>query len=913
MKKLMMIYLVALVVLTVSLSAEAVVIDDGQVHIIDYTINDHVDVSGVGTHVTLVDGGYIGGFLRSYTDGQITVLGGYIDGGLFAVSSMPMILSGGIIGGGIGLDSGSGGDLTIIGSDFKVDGIAVPYGMYISTSNGHITGTLLSGDLLDNDFWYAGANHIIFATVPEPEPNLPEWSLEAKLTALDGAAGDYLGLSVSVDGDYAIAGTPLGDNDDGQSSGSAYIFKHDVVNWGEQVKLITLDGETNDWFGASVCIDGDYAIVGAPGDDDNGMDSGAVYIFKRKGVNWVKQAKLIASDGQAEDYFGGSVSIDGDYLVVGADGCDNDTGTAYIFKRVGSNWIEQAKLTASDGEAEDYFGWSVSLSGNYAIIGASGNDSSPGGAYIFKLDGTNWVEQAKLAASDGEAEDFFGSSVSLNGDYAIAGAHGDNNNTGSAYIFKREGENWIEQAKLTASDGEVLDWFGRGVSINGDYVVVGSSYDDYGSVYIFKREGAIWVEEIKLTASDGELSDYFGNSVSMDGANVIVGAYGDDDYTGSVYIFTNEFTYHVDAFNGNDDDDGWSMETAFATIGRGIEAAEDGDTVLVWPGVYAEAVEFLGKAITVRSASDAAVIEGVDEWSDTVSFYQYEEANSVLKNFIIRDSYAGVFVRRGSPTISNVTFVNNLYGIEASAGSSPDVSNCIFWDNLEDDLLGCEARFSCIERGGTGIGNIDSEPLFADANGGDYHLLSERGRYWPAIDMWVLDDVTSPCIDAGDLLVDYSSERMPNGGRINVGAYGGTGYAGMNEKIWLAGDINRDDVVNMLDFAMFADNWLGVYTIYPEVTIISPEDGDFIDGGQITTIEADAWDVDGRVVEVRFFIDDILIGVDEDGSDGWSIDWDPNYFSGYHGLTAAAIDNDGAETVSEPVAIEVSTSPITRE
>ena len=170
MEKLMMICLAVSAVLAVNSvsTAGGVLINDGQPHIIDYNINDYVDVAGVGTLVTLVDGGYIGGHLRSYSYGQITVSGGYIDGNLYSVSSMPMILSGGIIAGSIGLDSLSGGDLTIIGSGFKVDSIAVPYGMYTATGTGHITGTLLSSDFMDNDFWYAGANHIIFAPVPEP-------------------------------------------------------------------------------------------------------------------------------------------------------------------------------------------------------------------------------------------------------------------------------------------------------------------------------------------------------------------------------------------------------------------------------------------------------------------------------------------------------------------------------------------------------------------------------------------------------------------------------------------------------------------------------------------------------------------------------------------------------------------------
>ncbi len=348
-----------------------------------------------------------------------------------------------------------------------------------------------------------------------------------------------------------------------------------------------------------------------------------------------------------------------------------------------------------------------------------------------------------------------------------------------------------------------------------------------------------------------------------------------------------------------------SRKDAFATIGRAIDQAEDGITILVWPGVYAEEVVFLGKAITVTSAGGAAVIEGVDQWSAAVSFYQDETADSVLKNFIIRDSYAGVFVRRGSPTITNLTFVNNLYGIEASVGSEPNITNCILSGNLEDDLLGCTASFSCIEDGDEGTGNINIVPLFVDANAGDYHLLSERGRYLPAIDMFVLDDVTSLCIDAGDPNSDPSSERMPNGGRINMGAYGGTAHASMNEGKYLDGDINKDGIVNIIDFAIFAQNWLKVYTIYPEAAIIRPEEGDFINKYQITVIEVEAVDPDGEVVEVRFFIDDILIGTDQDSSDGWSITWQAN-LSGYHILTAIAVDNDAAETVSQPVAVEVS-------
>ena len=152
-------------------------------------------------------------------------------------------------------------------------------------------------------------------------------------------------------------------------------------------------------------------------------------------------------------------------------------------------WLEQDKLTASDGIYNDQFAISVSIDCNYAIIGTSGDASGTGSAYIFKRTGSVWTEQQKLLASDGASGDFFGMSVSINGDSAIAGAPLDDNNTGSAYIFKRNGTTWIEEQKLLASDGASGDFFGMSVSINGDSAIVGAPYDDNntGSAYVFKH------------------------------------------------------------------------------------------------------------------------------------------------------------------------------------------------------------------------------------------------------------------------------------------------------------------------------------------------------------------------------------------------------------------------------------------
>ncbi|MCH7820039.1 MAG: T9SS type A sorting domain-containing protein [Candidatus Marinimicrobia bacterium] len=316
---------------------------------------------------------------------------------------------------------------------------------------------------------------------------------ELKLTASDAAAGDNFGWGVSISGDYAVVGAVL-DDDSGSSSGSAYVFKRTGTSWAQEAHLLASDGTAGDQFGLSVSISGDYAVVGARYDDDNGSQSGSAYVFKRTGTSWAQEAHLLASNGTTSDFFGSSVSISGDYVVVGAfqDG-DNGiwSGSAYVFKRTDTSWAEEAKLLASDGAADDWFGSSVSISGDYAVVGAWGDDdngSKSGSAYVFKRTGTSWAQEANLLASDGAIGYFFGFPVSISGSYAVVGASGDG--SGSAYVFKRSGTSWAEEAKLLASDGAAGDWFGFSVSISGDYVAVGAFADDdngtdAGSVYVY--------------------------------------------------------------------------------------------------------------------------------------------------------------------------------------------------------------------------------------------------------------------------------------------------------------------------------------------------------------------------------------------------------------------------------------------
>ena len=396
-----------------------------------------------------------------------------------------------------------------------------------------------------------------------------DWTLatqQAKIQASDLQAGDSFGDSVSLssDGNTAIVGARYEDTG-GAEAGSAYIFTRSGSTWTEQAKIQASDKEAGDYFGDSVAIsgDGNTAIVAAQFEDTGAADAGAAYIFTRSGSTWTEQAKIQASDKEALDYFGYSVFIsgDGNTVAVGAPFEDTSVGSAYIFTRSGSTWTEQAKIQASDKEASDRFGISVSMSGdgNTVIAGAYKEDtggSDTGAAYIFTRSGSTWTEQAKIQASDKEATDRFGYSVSISGDgnTAVVGAYLEDtgaDRAGSAYIFTRSGSTWTEQAKIQASDKEAVDFFGGSVAISGDgnTVAVGSEGEDTGganagAAYIFTRSGSTWTEQAKIQASDKESLDYVGKtgsvSVSSDGNTVIVGAVGEDTGAadaGAAYIF----------------------------------------------------------------------------------------------------------------------------------------------------------------------------------------------------------------------------------------------------------------------------------------------------------------------------------------------------------------------------------------
>ncbi len=357
---------------------------------------------------------------------------------------------------------------------------------------------------------------------------------ETKLTPSDGAANDYFGISVAITGTTAIVGSML-DDDSGADSGSAYLF--DAATGAHIAKLTANDGAAADHFGSSVSISGTTAIVGAYGNDDNGTYSGSAYLFDT--ATGVQFAKLTANDGAAGDLFGNSVAISGTTAIVGAEGDDDNginSGSAYLFDSMTGAQI--AKLTASDGAELDSFGVSVAISGTTAIVGAFKDDGN-GSAYLF--DTVTGAQIAKLTANDGAAGDYFGYSVAISGTTAIVGASMDDvqgTDSGSAYLF--DTVTGAQIGKLTANDGAANDHFGVSVAISGTTAVVGAHANDEngadsGSAYFFDLlTGAQIAKLTGVTEYDN-----FGLSVAIFGTEAIVGAHrnvGLND-SGAAYLY----------------------------------------------------------------------------------------------------------------------------------------------------------------------------------------------------------------------------------------------------------------------------------------------------------------------------------------------------------------------------------------
>ena len=484
----------------------------------------------------------------------------------------------------------------------------------------------------------SGVAMIFHRTGANNTPNT--WDTGQKIVPSDPAAYDEFGTGVAISGNTAVIGAPKDDDNSVTDSGSVYVFVRSGTTWTEQEKLTGGSGTTSGFLGHSVSISGDLVVAGAKYTSDNGLNSGAAYVFRRTGTStWHSGTKILASwDAAAGDQFGQSVAIDGDHVIIGAH-LDTDnglmSGSAYIFHNsltsdtidpiitlTGANpdtvdmiptytepgysvdkvasvadnassnlttsttgdywitytatdphgnsgtadrrvivtdadWDTETKIVASDAAAGDSFGYSVSISGDYAIVGAYGNDdggTNSGSAYIFHRTGTGtWDSGTKIVASDAAAGDEFGWSVAIDGDYAIVGAIGNDDggtNSGSAYIFHRTGtgnslNTWDSGLKIQHTNPYTWDRFGQSVAIDGDYAIVGTDVPNAsssGTAHLFRRTTTgsnTWDLKTTISPTNGASGDRFGRGVGISGNYAIVGAPQGSSASGYSCIFHN--------------------------------------------------------------------------------------------------------------------------------------------------------------------------------------------------------------------------------------------------------------------------------------------------------------------------------------------------------------------------------------
>ncbi len=383
----------------------------------------------------------------------------------------------------------------------------------------------------------------------------------AKFVAADAKRFDDFGNSAAMDRDYIV----IGANDESNATdeaGSVYIFKVGLDGTVEQIDKLQADNTVSDvGFGDAVAIDGDFVAVSAAKEDGSSAEAGRVYIYKIEAGAIVKpRATLYASDQNEGDHFGTSVAIDGDYLVVGAGQADTngtDAGSAYLFKRDGDDFIQVAKILASNAGVSDFFGMSVAISGTKIVIGAHAEDTTAqgaGSAYLFRIDTTDdSVSQiAILHADDAEKDDHFGSAVAIDADNIVISAP-DKDNTatdaGSVYLFHLSDDDNVSLIdRIDADDAKEKDHFGDALDISGDHIIIGARYKDTGAgdaggTYLYSINTGTPLLVEKREAFDATLNDHYAAAVAISGDYILSTAIYDDTTetnTGSAYLYVKD-------------------------------------------------------------------------------------------------------------------------------------------------------------------------------------------------------------------------------------------------------------------------------------------------------------------------------------------------------------------------------------
>lgn len=570
---------------------------------------------------------------------------------------------------------------------------------------------------------------------------------DAKLTASDGASDNYFGYAVSLSADAALIGAPC--KDGSPVPGKAYIFRYDDVaeSWQEEVMLSTIHCARGGQFGRAVSLDGSVALIGAPKDDENGIESGSAFIFRFDAGTgtWTEEAKLLPSNGAAGDQFGFSVALWRDMAVIGAPFSRDTLGSAYVFRydHGSGTWQEEANLKPSLSVSDnDNFGWSVATTGLNILLGGPGYDHwlimDEGAVAVFRYDDTagQWDEGYEIMSPMSQDEYYFGYSVALSGDVAFIGepwADSLGYESGSAHVhrYNHQYQAWFEEDTPLPPDGESGDNFGWSVSLFNDLAVAGAPHDsifvtDVGSAYTFRYQDSVlgWTYENKLVASDGELNDRFGRSLAMFGETILCGSLYDDDHgsnSGSAYVF------------GTPGKIEFQVPGDFSSIQEAIDAAPTlWCEIVVDPGTYVENIDFRGKDITLRSSNgpEQTVIDG-SQAGPVVTFSAPCKDGAAIDGFTIMNGYS---TEGGS-------------GIQCQRYSMPAITNCLIVGNSTSYNGGgieCEMSDALISH------NVIAYNI-ADGSGGGIYAIQ-----------------ASPEISANIIFGNISTAALGSGGGIVV-------------------------------------------------------------------------------------------------------------------------------------------------
>lgn len=387
---------------------------------------------------------------------------------------------------------------------------------------------------------------------------------QTKIHGTDRNPDDYFGQSVSMWGDLALVGAP-GDDEAGRSAGAVYVYRRDGDVWRQEQKVLSPEPYYS--LGKTTATDGTVAL--AAGNATSPYELAQVYW--QDGAVWQEEAQLAVYETQWRGFSGPTGrDIHGDVVLVGEpfdEERDFESGAVHVFRRSGSTWTYEAKLKPERPEEDDYFGWSVALEGDVAVVGAM-REGLGGAAYVFRWTGTAWTQEARLVASDVTAHLGFGWSVAISEDAILVGAWA------AAYAFRWDGTRWREEQKIVPTGSYDNESFGRFLALAGDVAVIGSPEDDEqganaGAAFVYRYNGTGWVQERKLMAADGEAGDQFGSTVATNGTAALVGLWK-KDRSGAAYFFDLEQE---------------NLEAPFLLSPTDGDATVAQDAELVWSGV----------------------------------------------------------------------------------------------------------------------------------------------------------------------------------------------------------------------------------------------------------------------------------------------------------------------------------------